>query len=155
VDTLAALRRRFVSRLAGRVFVRFHMGLIFAGTVAAGVATSRLLYLADVDALMVRYALAVAGSYLTFFLLVRAWIVYVTRGGPSDLGADLPDVWPGGGGDGAHRLPSRRAAGTSAAAAPVAPLMSHRCSARSPRLAGQWRRGRQQWWRQRMVARSG
>lgn len=97
MDTLVARRRRFVSRLAGRVFVRFPIGFIFAGTVAAGVATSPLLYLAGVDALMVRSALAVTGSYLTFFLLVRAWIFSVTRGAPSDSGVDLPDVWPGGG----------------------------------------------------------
>jgi len=47
---------------------------------------------------MIRYALTVVGAYAVFFVLIRAWIAYVTRTAASDPGLDLPDVAPGGGG---------------------------------------------------------
>src|SRR4051812_17999043 len=100
MDELATSRRRFVSHLAARFLVRFHMSLMFAGTLAAALLTSRLLLLAGVHSLMVRYAMAAVGGYLGFFLLVRGWIFYVTRVGPSAPGLDLPDVSPGFGGGG-------------------------------------------------------
>ena len=43
MDALAASRRRFVTRLAARFLVRFHMSVMFAGTLAAALLTSRLL----------------------------------------------------------------------------------------------------------------
>jgi len=79
MDALAAARRRFVARLAARFFVRFHMSLIFVGTLAAALLVSRLLLKAGVHLLMLRYALVVLGGYLVFFVLVRGWISYVTR----------------------------------------------------------------------------
>jgi hypothetical protein len=92
MDALAAPRRRFVSRLAAHVAVRFHMGLIFAATAGAAVLASWLLMRAGVDALALRYGLAVVTAYLVFFLLVRAWIDYVTSAGVRDRSLDLPDV---------------------------------------------------------------
>jgi hypothetical protein len=98
MDALAASRHRFTGRLAARFFVRFHMGLLFAGTVGAAVVASRLLLAAGVHSLMIRYALTVVGAYAVFFVLVRAWIADVNRIAPRDPGLDLPDVAPGGGG---------------------------------------------------------
>ena len=95
-------RQRFVRRLTARFFVRFHMSLIFGGAVAGGVLASRLLFVSGVDALAERYALAVVGAYVVFFVLVRGWILYVTRLAPADPGFDAPDFWPGGGGGGSH-----------------------------------------------------
>jgi hypothetical protein len=91
-------RTRFTGRLAARFFIRFHMGLIFAGTVATAVVVSRLLLTVGVQSLLLRYALTVIGAYALFFVLVRVWIGYVTRIGPRDVGLDLPDVIPTGGG---------------------------------------------------------
>jgi hypothetical protein len=97
MHALAASRRRFVSRLAAHVVVRFHMGLIFTATAAAALLASWLLLQMGVDALALRYGLAVVTAYLVFFLLVRAWIEYVTSAGVRDRGFDLPDVpAPGG-----------------------------------------------------------
>jgi len=73
-------------------------GLIFAGPVGTAVIASRLLLVAGVHSLMIRYALTVVGAYAVFFVLIRAWIAYVTRTAASDPGLDLPDVAPGGGG---------------------------------------------------------
>ena len=92
MDALTASRHRFTGRFAARFFVRFHMGLIFAGTVGTAVVASRLLLAAGVQSLMVRYALTVVGAYAVFFVLVRMWIAYVTRIAPRDPGLDLPDI---------------------------------------------------------------
>ena len=68
------------------------MTLIFSGAVAGGILASRWLLLSGVDALAERYALAVLGAYVVFFVLVRAWIVYVTWFPPGDpvLDASYP-----------------------------------------------------------------
>lgn len=92
MDALAPSRVRFIGHLAARFFVRFHMGLIFTGAVGAAVVGSRILLEAGVESLVFRYALTVVGAYAVFFVLVRAWIAYVTRLAPSDLGLDLSDV---------------------------------------------------------------
>ncbi len=105
MDVLATSRRRFATRLTARFFVRFHMSLIFAGTAGAGIVASRLLLAVGVDSLMVRYALTVVASYAVFFVLVRAWIAYVTRIVPNDPGLDLPGVGGGAGGRGAEFEP--------------------------------------------------
>ena len=63
-----------MSRLAARFLVRFHMSLMFAGTLAAALLTTGLELLAGVHSLIVRYALAAVGGYLVFFVLVRGWI---------------------------------------------------------------------------------
>jgi hypothetical protein len=89
---LDASRHRFVREMAARCFVRFHMTLIFGGAVAGGILASRWLFASGVDALAARYALAVLGAYLVFFVLVRGWIVYVTRLAPGDPGGDAPDL---------------------------------------------------------------
>ena len=93
-------RRRFAGRITARFFVRFHMGLIFVATVAAALVTSRVLLGIGVDSLMLRYAIATAGAYLVFFVLVRAWIFYVARLAPHDGHLDPPDSSPSGHGSG-------------------------------------------------------
>lgn len=94
MEALVVSRTRFTGRLATRFFIRFHMGLIFAGTVATAVVVSHLLLAVGVQSLVLRYALTVIGAYALFFVLVRVWIGYVTRSGPRDVGLDLPDVIP-------------------------------------------------------------
>jgi len=76
------------------------MGLIFVATVAAALVTSRLLLGIGVDSLMLRYAVATAGAYLVFFVLVRGWIFYVTRLAPHPSDLDLPHSWSVGHGPG-------------------------------------------------------
>jgi hypothetical protein len=103
--SLGISRTRFTGRLAARFFIRFHMGLIFVGTVARAVVVSRLLLAAGIRSLVLRYGLTVIGAYALFFVLVRVWISYVTRIGPRDLPFDLPDVIPTGGGGGSGFRP--------------------------------------------------
>src|SRR5262249_12871162 len=108
--SLAERRKGFVKRIAAGFLVRFHMSLIFTGTLAAALLVSRLLLLAGVPGLMLRYALVVVGGYLVFFVLVRGWIFYVTRVGPGDPGVDVPD-FSGVGGSGGDSAPSFHAGG--------------------------------------------
>jgi hypothetical protein len=94
-------RERFVRKMGARFFMRFHMTLIFGGAVAGGILASRWLLVSGVDALAERYALAVLGAYVVFFILVRAWIVYVTWFPPGDPGLDASNLLPRGGWRGA------------------------------------------------------
>lgn len=72
------------------------MGLILCAVAAAGVLTSRMLLMAGVHSVLLRYPLAVGGAYLVFFALIRLWIAYVQP--VRSLDVDLGDVdWPVGG----------------------------------------------------------
>ena len=105
----------FKRRVAHDCFVRFHMTLILSAVVASGVLGSRLMLMAGVHSMRLRYPLAILASYLVFFLMVRIWIWYVSRvhtrtfgfGGASSTskksgsGADFGDLeLPGGSGGG-------------------------------------------------------
>jgi hypothetical protein len=112
IPEVARLRARMRQELVRRFFVRWHMSLILAGVVLAGVATSKLLLLLGVGWIGIRWVLAVVASYLVFFALVRLWVAYAAPGAKkrrADLGVDLPDL-PGSLG-GEPSLPPLRAGG--------------------------------------------
>lgn len=81
------LRERIVARHA----VRLHCVLILCACFGMGLLVTRLLLLAGVEAMWVRYTVALVAAYLTFLLGVRIWLRYA--------GFDQPV------------LPSRRAGG--------------------------------------------
>jgi hypothetical protein len=95
--TEAKLRRH----LGQRFFVRWHMSLILAGVVLAGVGASRALLALGVRSLPLRWLLVLAFAYLVFFLLVRLWIAYVAH------------TWPPGADTGPEPAPKRRSDGWS------------------------------------------
>jgi len=72
-------RRQFARSLAAQVFVRCHMALIFAGTLAAGMIVSKVALEAGVHSMPLRYLLSASAAYGVFFLLVRLWIAYALR----------------------------------------------------------------------------
>ena len=73
--------KRFRAFLAKHFLIRFHMSLILAAVMAAAVLSSKLLLLAGLRSLPVRYPLAALSAYLVFLGLVRIWVAYVTRRG--------------------------------------------------------------------------
>jgi hypothetical protein len=87
--------------LGQRFFVRWHMSLILAGVVLAGVGASRVLLALGVRSLPLRWLLVLAFAYLVFFLLVRLWIAYVAS------------TWPPGADTGPEPAPKRRSDGRS------------------------------------------
>jgi hypothetical protein len=91
----AKLRRH----LGQRFFVRWHMSLILAGVVLAGVGASRALLALGIRSLPLRWLLVLAFDYLVFFLLVRLWIAYVAG------------TWPPGADTEPEPAPKRRADG--------------------------------------------
>lgn len=81
------LRERIMARHA----VRLHCALILCACFGMGLVVTKLVLLAGVDAMWVRYSVALVAAYLTFLLGVRIWLRYA--------GFDQPV------------LPSRRARG--------------------------------------------
>lgn len=102
----AALRTTIVARHA----VRVHVALILAACFGVGLAVTRLMLEAGVDAMWVRYAVALAAAYAAFLLGVRIWLRYAgydrfgpagARGSLAGDAADALDVgWSTGGGSG-------------------------------------------------------
>jgi hypothetical protein len=67
----------FTERFKKRIPLRLHMTLILLATGLSGLMTTRCLLAAGVEAIVVRYPLAVLFSYLVFFFLVKLWLKYL------------------------------------------------------------------------------
>ena len=90
---LVRRKQRFKKALIRRFVVRFHMSLIIGGCFLGGVIANKLLMLMNVAALPIRYVLAILAAYLVFFMLVRLWLLYVSRQrGNLDFNIDLLDL---------------------------------------------------------------
>jgi len=74
-------------RLGQRFFVRWHMSLILAGVVLAGLGASRVLLALGVRSLPLRWLLVLAFAYGVFFVLVRLWMAYVASLWPAEAQA--------------------------------------------------------------------
>lgn len=72
-------KQKFKRRFIINTFTRFHMFLILSGTILAGVVFSKLLLIAGLNNMMVRFALVLVLAYLSFFVLMRLWLSYLTR----------------------------------------------------------------------------
>ena len=87
--------KRFRALLAKRFLIRFHMSLILGAVMASAVLASKLLLLAGLTAVIVRYPLAAISAYLVFLGLIRIWVVYVTGRGNTTadfaLGSSSPE----------------------------------------------------------------
>ncbi len=91
-------KNNFVRILKERLFLRFHMSLIIIGTALAGLLASKLLLIAHVDNIVVRYPLAVITSYLAFFCFVKLWLSYMASSGvhrTHDMGDAVADTIDG------------------------------------------------------------
>ena len=69
-------RREFARTVVAKLLVRFHMALIFAGTVSAGMVVSKAALEAGLHSMPLRYLLSASSAYIVFLLLVRLWIAY-------------------------------------------------------------------------------
>jgi hypothetical protein len=107
----ASFHEKFQGWITHRYFIRLHMTVMLSVVLLSGVMASRALRFFGVQALVLRYPIAVACSYAVFFLLVRLWLAYavrVRRKQAARGGLDLGDVsldggsfdWPSGGGSG-------------------------------------------------------
>jgi len=102
------LHEAVTRRISQRFFVRWHMAAILACVLLSGVVVSALLLWLGLASMPWRYMLAVAGSYLVFFALIRLWLLYVSRG----AGAMVPGVDLGDLGNAGVGFPSWRGSGS-------------------------------------------
>lgn len=126
--------------LRERGWPRLQMALIVALTGAAGFLASHLLRLAGIDAMLLRYPIAVLLAYGVFLLLMWIWIRWrwdtvldglspdVGSGGPSPRGSAVESPWggvggrSGGGGASASWNESAQAGGGDAGELPLTGL---------------------------------
>jgi len=74
-------KRRVLAALASRFFIRCHVMLIALWALSIGVLASKLLWMAGMASLPLRYGLATVAAYLGFLLAVRLWLAYVGLSG--------------------------------------------------------------------------
>jgi len=97
----ADLHQAVTRRITQRFFLRWHMTAILACVLLSGVVSSALLLHLGLRSMPWRYVLAVACSYLVFFVLIRIWLLYVSRAGggfalgPGSTFGDLGDLGGG------------------------------------------------------------
>jgi hypothetical protein len=97
---IALVESRFKRYLLRRHFVRLHMIIIVLATMAAGLVASKLLSLAGMTSVEVRYPLAAIIAYFSFLGFIRLWIGPVrlprerrrNRGSSGLDWLDLPDL---------------------------------------------------------------
>jgi len=114
----------FRRQVAARFAVRLQVILILSACFAVGLAVTKLLLMAGVSTMWLRYAVALVMAYLAFLLGVRIWLFYagydrrILPGRKSSLvdGVGVPDVGSGGGSGGSgggFELPGFRGGGGS------------------------------------------
>jgi hypothetical protein len=72
-------KQKFKRQFIKSTFTRFHMSLILMGTILAGVVFSKLLLLAGLQHMLIRFIVVLILAYLSFFLFMRLWLNYLTR----------------------------------------------------------------------------
>ncbi|MBI4987556.1 MAG: hypothetical protein HZC23_01950 [Rhodocyclales bacterium] len=89
--------------LLRRFVVRFHMSLIVAGSLGTAIIANKLLLVAGLETMWLRYLWAMVASYLAFLAGIKCWLLYAGYDWPrkSNLDVDLPDFSGGGSGGGA------------------------------------------------------
>jgi hypothetical protein len=93
------LAQDLARRMSDRLPLRLHMLAILLAVVASGAIASKLLLVAGLGSMGIRYPMSVAASYAVFYLLVRIWLwfVAVSQAPTSDQGLeDLIDSLPRG-----------------------------------------------------------
>ncbi|HUP63195.1 MAG TPA: hypothetical protein VNA69_22585 [Thermoanaerobaculia bacterium] len=73
----ALTKERVAAWLERRFYLRLHMFFILGGTYLAGLLATKLLLLAGLNVLWLRYALAVCAAYGVFLSLIRLWLIYI------------------------------------------------------------------------------
>ncbi len=97
-------KHKFLLNFRNRFALRFHMFAILGCTACSGVLASKLLLLAGLNNIAIRYPLSVLLAYLVFFLCIKLWLGYVrpkrSHSGESHISdwIDLPDIPSSGGG---------------------------------------------------------
>jgi hypothetical protein len=80
-DNLPLDRDRLERTIVARHAVRLHLTLILLACFATGLVATKLLLVAGVDSMLVRYPVALVAAYAMFLLGIRLWLVYAGYGG--------------------------------------------------------------------------
>src|SRR6266480_3520523 len=83
-ETAPPSEKRLAAVLEHRFFLRLHMTAILTATILVGLATTRALFLLNVNVFWLRYAVAVITAYAAFVGCVKLWLVYIVARGGSD-----------------------------------------------------------------------
>jgi hypothetical protein len=105
-------RIRLARSLRGRFALRMHTSILLLWTFCAGLLTTKALFALGMQAMWMRYLIAIVVAYGAFLLGVRIWLAYIGRGHQTQSAKrlqaekkkggsiDLPDFSSSGGGSG-------------------------------------------------------
>ena len=92
-------KKQFKRQFIKRTFTRFHMSLILLGTILCGVVFSKLLLVAGLENMLIRFVVVLGLAYLCFLLLLKLWLHYLTapyrKGRRGGIVSDAADVLTG------------------------------------------------------------
>lgn len=73
-------KKRLLRDLSRRFLLQFHTAILIAWTFCVGLLTTKLLWWLELDAMWLRYTLAILVAYAAFLLGVRVWLAYIGLG---------------------------------------------------------------------------
>ena len=72
-------KTKFKKQFTKRVLTRLHMTLILLGTVFSALIVSKILLIAGLNNMIIRFVIVLICAYLCFFLLMKLWLAYLTK----------------------------------------------------------------------------
>lgn len=72
------MKQKFKKKFAKKVFTRFHMTLILLGTILSGIIFSKILLVAGLNHIILRFIVVLVFAYFSFFILMKLWLYYLT-----------------------------------------------------------------------------
>ena len=88
ISKIKIFKHRLTDRIGKSYFLRFHMFMILSATILSGVLCSKILVHAGLHSMPLRYGIAIAFSYLLFFLFIKLWLLYIGVGINTQLQID-------------------------------------------------------------------
>ena len=75
---MAIRKKKFKARFLKKVFARLHMSFIMICTVLSGLILSKSMLIMGLDNMLIRYPIVLVGAYLSFFVFMKLWLLYLT-----------------------------------------------------------------------------
>lgn len=91
----ARARQKLAGWLTEKFFVRFHITLILAFSIAVGLLTTRFFFHLGLETMHWRWPIALLAAYVAFLAAVRMWLAYIGLGRYLSRDADWSDLADG------------------------------------------------------------
>ena len=85
-------KMKFKRQFTKRIMTRFHMSSILLAVMLSGLLFSKLLLIVGLNNMVIRFIIVLFFAYLCFFILMKLWLMYLTRPYRRKNNGDFGDV---------------------------------------------------------------